>query len=51
MPATDEPIIYNVDPVVPTAYIENPHFPVRIKGHAKVSTVVNESNIRAPKPC
>ena len=46
----DETIIYNVDPVVPTAYIKNPHFPVRIKEHAKVSTVVRKSKIRAPKP-
>src|SRR3989337_4137394 len=46
----DEPIIYNVDPVVPTAYIEKPPFPVRIKEHAKVSTVVRKSHIRAPKP-
>ncbi|MCL1198973.1 hypothetical protein MUX18_14750, partial [Listeria monocytogenes] len=36
-----ETIIYNVDPVVPTAYIENPPFPVR---------VVDKSNIKAPKP-
>ena len=48
--AKDETIIYNVDPVVPTAYIENPPFPVRIKEHAKVSTVVNKNYIRAPKP-
>ena len=34
---------------MPTAYIEKP-FPVRIKEHAKVSTVVNKSNIRAPRP-
>ena len=33
--AKDETIIYNVDPVVPTAYIEKPPFPVRIKEHAK----------------
>ena len=46
----DETIIYNVDPVVPTAYIEKSSFPVRIKEHAKVSTVVCKSNIRAPKP-
>ena len=46
----DETIIYNVDPVVPTAYIEKPHFPVRIKEHAKVSTVYNKIYIRAPKP-
>ena len=46
----DETVIYNVDPVVPTAYIEKPPFPVRIKEHAKVSTVVHKSNIKAPKP-
>ena len=45
----DETIIYNVDPVVPTAYIEKPPFPLRIKEHAKVSTVVRKSNIKAPK--
>jgi hypothetical protein len=48
--ARDETIIYNVDPVVPTAYIEKPPFPVRIKEHAKVSTTVRKSHIRAPKP-
>ena len=48
--ATDETIIYNVDPVVPTAYIEKPPFPVRIKEHTKVSTVVNKSYTRTPKP-
>ena len=37
----DETIIYNVDPVVPTSYIKKPPFLVRIKEHAKVSTVVN----------
>ena len=46
----EETIVYNVDPVVPTTYIEKPPFPVRIKEHAKVSTVVNKSNIRAPRP-
>ena len=40
-------ITYNVDPVVPTAYIEKPPFPARIKDHAKASTV---GYIRAPKP-
>ena len=35
---------------MPTAYIEKPPFPIRIKEHAKVSTVVRKSNIRAPKP-
>ena len=38
------------DPIVPTTNIEKPPFPVRIKEHAKVSTVVRESNIKAPKP-
>ena len=42
--------MYNVDPVVPTAYIEKTPFPIRIKEHAKVSTVVNKSYIRASKP-
>jgi hypothetical protein len=46
----EETIIYHVDPVVPTAYIEKPLFPVRIKEHAKASTVVNKSKIRAPRP-
>ena len=32
----EETIVYNVDPVVPTAYIEKPPFFVRIKEHAKV---------------
>ena len=35
---------------MPTAYIEKPHFPVRIKEHDKVSTMVNKSNIREPRP-
>ena len=50
VPFKEETIIYNVDPVVPTAYIEKPPFPVRIKEHAKVSTVVNKIYIRTPKP-
>ena len=41
--AKEETIIYNVHLVVPTAYIEKPPFPVRIKEHAKVSTVVNKA--------
>ena len=45
----EKTITYN-DPVVPTAYIEKPPFPVRIKDHAKASTVVNKSNIETPKP-
>ncbi len=46
----EKTITYNVDPVVPAAYIENPPFPVRIKDHAKVSIVVNKSNIWTCKP-
>ena len=45
----EKTITYN-DPVVPTTYVEKPPFPVRIKDHAKVSTVVNKSNIKTPKP-
>ena len=45
----EETIVYHVDPVVPTTYIEKPPFPVRIKEHAKASTIVNKSNIRAPR--
>ena len=48
--AKDETIIYNVDPVDPTTYIEKPPFRVRMKENAKVSTVVNKSYIRTPKP-
>ena len=46
----EETIIYNVDLVVHTTYIEKPPFPVRIKEHAKVSNVVRKSNIKAPRP-
>ena len=46
----EETILYNVDPIVPSAYIEKPPFPVRIKEYAKVSIVVNETNTRAPRP-
>ena len=35
---------------MPTAYIEKPPLPIRIKEHAKASTVVNKSNIRTPRP-
>ena len=45
----EKTITYN-DPIVPATYIEKPPFPVRIKDHAKVSTVVNKSNIRTHKP-
>ena len=40
--AKEETIICNVDPVVPTAYIGKPPFPVRMKEHAKASTVVTK---------
>ena len=49
VPVKEETILYNVDPIVRSTYIEKPSFPVRIKGHAKVSTVVNKSYIRTPK--
>ena len=42
-------ITYN-DPIVPTTYIKKPPFPVRIKDHAKASTIVRKSNTRIPKP-
>jgi hypothetical protein len=48
--AEEETITYNVDPVIPTAYIEKPSFPVRIKEHAKASTVVRKSYTRTPTP-
>ena len=38
----EETIICNVDQVVPTAYTEKPPFPVRMKEHAEVSTLVNK---------
>ena len=46
----EETITYNVDPIVPTAYIEKPPFPTRIKDHAKASTVVRKSNSRTLTP-
>ena len=46
----EKTITYNVDPIVPTAYIEKPPFPVRIKDHAKASTVVRKSNTRTYTP-
>ena len=46
----EKTITYNVDPIVPTAYIEKPPFPIRIKDHAKASTVVRKSNIRTYTP-
>ena len=50
VPIKEETILCNVHPVVLSAYIEKPCFPVRIKEHAKVSTVVNKSYIGTPKP-
>ena len=46
----EETITYNVDPIIPTAYIEKPPFPVRIKDHAKASTVVRKSYTKTPTP-
>ena len=48
--AGEETITYNVDHVIPTAYIEKPHFPVRIKDHAKASAVIRKSYTRTPTP-
>ena len=45
----EKTITYN-DPIVPTSYIEKPPFPVRIKDHAKASTMVRKSNTRTPTP-
>ena len=45
----EKTITYN-DPIVPTSYVEKPPFPVRIKDHAKASTVVRKSNIRTYTP-
>ena len=50
VPIKEETILYNLDPVVPSAYIEKPPFPVRMKEHAKVSIVVNKSYIGTRKP-
>ena len=46
----EETITFNVDPIVPTTYIEKPPFPVRIKDHAKASTMVRKSSARTPTP-
>ena len=45
----EQNITYN-DPIVPTAYVEKPPFPVRIKDHAKASTVVRKSNTKTYTP-
>ena len=41
----EEKIVTYNDPIVPTSYVEKPPFPVRMKDHAKASTVVRKSNI------
>ena len=45
----EKTVTYN-DPIVPTADVKKPPFPVRIKDHAKASTVVRKSNIRTYTP-
>ena len=44
------PVKTNVDPIVPTTYIEKPPFPIRIKDYAKASTMVHKSYTRTPTP-
>ena len=46
----EEKIITYNDPIVPTTYVEKPPFPVRIKDHAKASTMVRKSYTRTPTP-
>ncbi|KAI4987997.1 hypothetical protein ZWY2020_029627 [Hordeum vulgare] len=48
-PVEENVVAYN-DPVVPSAYIEKPPFPVRIKDHSKASTVIRRGYIRTPTP-
>ena len=36
----EEKTVTYSDPIVPTTYVEKPPFPVRIKDHAKASTIV-----------
>ena len=43
IPMLFKSLALNMDPVVPSAYTDKPPFPVRIKEHAKVSTVVNKA--------
>ena len=44
----EDTITYNVDPVIPTAYIVKPPFPVRIQDHAEASAMVPKSYTRTP---
>ena len=46
----EEKTITYSDPIIPTAYVEKPPFPVRIKDHVKASTVVRKSNTRNYTP-
>ncbi|KAI5018642.1 hypothetical protein ZWY2020_043530 [Hordeum vulgare] len=46
-PVEEKVIAYN-DHIVPSAYIEKPPFPVRIKDHSKASTVIRRGYIRTP---
>ncbi|KAI4987125.1 hypothetical protein ZWY2020_019925 [Hordeum vulgare] len=46
----EEKVISYNDYIVPSAYIEKPPFPVRIKDHAKASTVIRKGYIRTPIP-
>ncbi|KAI4994673.1 hypothetical protein ZWY2020_034314 [Hordeum vulgare] len=48
-PVEEKVIAYN-DPIVPSAYIEKPPFPVRIKDHSKASTVIRRGYIRTSTP-
>ena len=46
----EEKIVTYNDPIVPTSYVEKPPFPVRMKDHAKTSTIVRNSNTRTYTP-
>ena len=46
----EEKTITYSDPIIPAAYVEKHPFPVRIKDHAKASTVVRKSNTRTYTP-
>ena len=55
-PTIEEKTITYNDPIVPTTYVEKPPFPVRIKDHAKASTVQvkvepNIATRRTPMRC
>ena len=46
----EEKTLTYIDPIVPTSYVQKPPFPIRIKDHAKASTVVRKSNIKTYTP-